>query len=514
MSIRKVKTFTNLGLEGYEVIIEADMNNSLPTIEIIWLPDAAIKESKERIRATFRNANITLPDKKIILNLAPSDTKKVGTRFDFPMAVAIILLMHWDMSETKFLEDSLFFGELGLDGKIKWVPGLLPAVVSALKKWYKKFFVPIENIYELEYIPNISIYPIRTFKEFIDFFLYNKELKHIKNQKSYESLQNKDDFDVDFAHIKWHLLAKRACMIAASGQHNLLFIGAPGSGKTMLSKALKSILPPLNYQEILQVSQIYSLVWKLNKDNPLITQRPFRQVHHTASPVSIIGWWRNLTPGEVSLAHKGILFFDELSEFPREVLEVLRQPLEDQTITISRAVGSVEYPASVMFVASMNPCKCWFYQDPEKSCLCSHSNIKKYQSKLSGPLLDRIDMILEIPRENIEKILDTNEKETSTQMREKVLNARKIQEERYKNSKIYANGALQAKHLKEFIPLDKKCKEFLQDASQRLQLSPRVVHRIMKLGRTIADLDWSKKMNINHLSEAFQYRNKNMLMDE
>jgi len=291
-------------------------------------------------------------------------------------------------------------------------------------------------------------------------------------------------------------------------------IGAPGSGKTMMSKAMKSILPPLNFDEILEVSQIYSVVGKLNKELPLITQRPFRQIHHTASRFSIIGGGTQLTPGEVSLAHKGILFFDELTEFPRETLEVLRQPLEDRTINISRVSGSVEYPANFMFIASMNPCKCGYYKDKQKPCSCSHLEIKRYQSKISGPLLDRIDIILEIPRENIDTILEHHQGENSESLRQKVVAARALQQQRFQGRSIKANAHMTAKELQEMIPLSSECKDFLSQAANSLNLSGRVVHRTIKLARTIADMNNEESILIKHLAEAIQYRSRTMFIDE
>ncbi len=325
LMIQKIRTYTHLGLQWYEIVVEADSNNAIPSIEIIGLPDAAIKESKERIRATFRNVWITMPNKKFIMNLAPSDLRKVGTSFDLPMAVALLFLVFEDrVFVPDFFEKSLFFWELGLDWSLKPVRGLLPCVIDAIKRWYNSFFIPADNIYELEYIPNITLYPINHFQEILDFFLYKKEIKAISQPKKLPDSLWFGEWLVDFEHIKWLLFAKRALAIAAAGFHNLLLVWAPGSGKTLLSKAIQWILPPLSFEEILEVSQIYSVVWKLNKDMPLILQRPYRQIHHTASKVSIVGWWSALTPGEVSLAHKWILFFDELTEFPREVLEVLR----------------------------------------------------------------------------------------------------------------------------------------------------------------------------------------------
>jgi len=530
--IFKTKTFTNLGLQGYEITVEADANNALPSIEIIWLPDAAVRESKERLRATFRHVHITLPKHKIILNLSPSDTKKVGTSLDLAMAIAILILINeGKVHHQDQIENFIFFWELGLDGNIKRVNGLLPSVINAIKHGYKHFFIPAENMHELEYVHDINVYPLDNFQQVVEYFLENKEIPIITEAKNIHNLIINREYETDFEHIKGQLLAKRALSIAAAGLHNLLMVGWPGCGKTLLSKALHSILPPLTFEEILEVSQIYSVVGKLTKQQPLITQRPFRQIHHTASKISIVGWWSQLTPGEVSLAHKWILFFDELTEFPRETLEVLRQPIEDKTIVISRVAGTIQYPASFMFVASMNPCKCGYYKDPVKPCICSLFDIKKYQNKISWPLLDRIDMILEIPRENVDKILDTIPQESSEEIRQKVLSARKIQQRRFANStvipawgvgtgislhhsQIFSNSQITSKDIDKLIPLDTQTKDFLKDAARKLSLSPRVIHRTIKLARTIADMEWIENVGIIHLAEALQYRNKTMFVDK
>ncbi len=390
----------------------------------------------------------------------------------------------------------------------------MPSVLSAKKQGWTEFFIPAENSFELEYIPNITIHPLQHFQEVVEYFVYGKEITTLSGDKEIQELQNTQTFEVDFEHIKGQIIAKRALAIAAAGFHNALMIGAPGSGKTMLSKAMKSILPPLNFSEILEVSQIYSVVGKLNKQLPLITQRPFRQIHHTASRFSIIGGGTQLTPGEVSLAHKGILFFDELTEFPRETLEVLRQPLEDRIINISRVSGSVEYPANFMFIASMNPCKCGYYKDREKSCTCSSMEIKRYQSKISGPLLDRIDMILEIPREKIDTLLDHHNGENSETIRKKVVQARSLQQDRFKGTTIKANAHMTAKEIQAIIPLTTACKDFLFEAANKLNLSGRVVHRTIKLARTIADMNAEDTINIQHLAEAIQYRSRTMFIDE
>lgn len=513
--IRTTKTFTNVGLQWFEITVEADSNQALPNIDIIWLPDAAIKESKERLRASFRNIWVKLPNRKFILNLSPSDIKKVGTSFDLPMAVALFVLINeGKIAHISDLHDSLFFWELWLDGSIKRVNGLLPSVISAIKKWYTKFFVPKENLYELEYISGIQIYPFDSFLDLVDYLTGQKDVEPINQPKDIQTLQSdKSDFEVDFQNIKWQLIAKRALWIAAAWLHNILMIWAPWSGKTMLSKAMQSILPPLSFSEILEVSQIYSVVWKLNKDMPLVINRPFRQVHHTASKISIVGGWSALTPGEISLAHKWILFFDELTEFPRETLEVLRQPLEDKCVNISRVSGSVVYPANIMFIASMNPCKCGYYKDPQKQCTCNINEIKKYQSKISGPLMDRIDIILDIPRENVQNLLWTTKWESSMEIRQKVVNARNIQKDRFKGTNIASNADMGSRDIDKYVVLSSDAKDFLATAANKLTLSPRLVHRIIKLWRTIADIEWDTELKVKYLAEAMQYRDKTMLVE-
>lgn len=517
MAIQTVKTFATMGLEGFEVSVEADSNKALPTIEIIWLPDAAIKESKERLRAAFKNISIQLPPRKLIINLAPSDMKKVWTSFDFPIAVALYMLINDGVIvRDDIVSDALFLGEIGLDGALKWVNGILPAVLSALRKWYTRFFVPADNVYELAYIPNISVYPVSHLRDMFAFLQWEDTLSILDTGQSIEDLYTTTPAGnyVDFADIKWQLLAKRALAIAAAWMHNVLIIGSPWSGKTMLASALQWILPPLGYEEVLEVSQIYSIIGKLDKDQPLITDRPFRQVHHTASKVSIVWWGQQLRPGEISLAHRGILFFDELPEFPREVLEVLRQPLEDKYVSISRAIWSVQYPANFMFVSTMNPSPDGYYKDPEIECTNSLAEIKRYQSKISGPLMDRIDMILEIPREKVEKILDTEKQETSADVRTKVIDAWRKQEARFSWTAIVCNADISAKNIDKYIPLSGEVKDFLTQAAQKLHLSGRVVHRTMKLARTIADYMWSDDVMIQHIAEAMQYRSKTMFVDE
>lgn len=514
MSVTLIKTYTNIGLKWYEITIEADLNKSLPGIEIIGLPDASIKESKERIRAAFRNCWISLPPQKIIINLAPSDIKKIGTRFDLPIAVAIFLSMGEWSTTVLDIEKTLFFGELWLDGVVKGVQGVLPSVLAAVDAGYTTFVVPEDNANEISCIPGICIYRLTNFLQLVHFFQGMSILDFTEWMREKEVFTVLDNVDSQtFDDIKGHATVKRALTIAAAGMHNVLLVWPPGSGKTLLAKATQTLLPPLLFSEALEISKIYSVAGVLHAKQPLVVQRPFRAIHHTASKISIIGWWQYLSPGEVSLAHKGILFFDELPEFPREVLEVLRQPLEEKVVTISRANGSVDYPADFMFIAAMNPCKCGYYRDTEKACSCSYNDVKKYQSKISWPLLDRFDMIIEVPRQKADIVLTGTTGDTYTLYRAAILKAWEKQSHRYAGSTATMNARLTSKGIEQFIPLDVEVKKFLTQASSSLTLSSRVLHRLIKVARTIADIEQSEHVTIAHVAEWLQYRSKTMFLE-
>jgi len=505
--ISKVYSIANLWLEGFLITIEVDSNKSLPTIEIVWLADASIKEAKERIKSTFKNLNITLPPRKFIVNLSPSNIKKSWNRYDLPIAVGILSLV-LDNIDTSWTNKSIFVWELGLDWNIKPVQWIIPIILKWKQSWFEYFFIPEENKYEAKFIKWVKIIPVKNFSEIVEI---------LTNQKNPDFLQSEDfsytfDYEIDFSQIKWNSLQKRALMIAASWMHNVLMIWPPWSWKTMLAKAIKWILPPMTEDEILQTSMIWSIKWLLTKENPIVSSRPFRSVHHTASSISIIWGWSSLQPWEISLANNGILFFDELPEFPRQVLEVLRQPLEEKKVTISRVSWSTSYPANFMFVAAMNPCKCWYYKDSEKTCTCSINEIKKYQWKISWPLLDRFDILLEVPRQKLDKILSNQKELSSDEIREKVINAWEIQQERFKNENINFNSQMSSSHIDKYCLLGDKEKDLLKKAADKLSLSARAVHRILKLARTIADLDNSERILSNHLLEALQYRSKSMFV--
>ena len=507
--ISKVFSITNIWLESFLITIEADSSKSLPTIEIVWLADTSVKEAKERIRSAFRNLDIKLPNRKFIINLSPSNLRKTWNRYDLPIAVAILQLV-LDNIDNKLISESIFVWELWLDGEIKPIQWIIPVIVKWKKEWFKYFFVPEDNSQEASYIQWVKIISVKNLKDVIAILLGEKQIEFVQTQK----VEYKNDYDVDFADIKWNFLQKRALMIAAAGMHNILMVWPPWSWKTMLAKAIKWILPDMTEDEIITTSMIYSIKWLLNKDQPIISSRPYRAVHHTASSISIVGGWAALQPWEISLAHNWILFFDELPEFPRQVLEVLRQPLEDKKIVISRASGSTSYPADFMFVSAMNPCKCGYFQDKEKQCTCSINEIKKYQWKISWPLLDRFDILLEVPRQKIDKILSKSKEETSEQIKQKVIQAVEIQRQRFKNEKINFNSQMDPKLIQKYCPLKKDVEATLKLASNKLSLSARSVHRIIKLARTLADIAQHKDIEKEDILEALQYRSKSMFIED
>ena len=508
--VSKTYSISNIWLESFIIQIEADSTKALPWIDIVWLPDTTVKEAKERIRSAFKNTDFKLPYARFVVNLSPSDIKKVWNRFDLPIAVAILQLITENL-DYNLIKQSIFVWELGLDWKIKRVDGVIPTILKWKEKWFKYFFVPEENSKEASFIDNVNVIAVANFSQLISYLKNPDTIKYVLYSKiDYKQQLN---FDIDFADIKWNAVVKRALTIAACGLHNVLMIWWPWTWKTMLAKALRWIMPPMNLDEIMEVSKIYSVNWLLNKDFPLVTKRPFRQVHHTASQVSIVWGWSTLKAGEISLAHKWILFFDELPEFPRQVLEVLRQPLEDRYITISRVSWSTTYPAHFMFVAAMNPCKCWYYKDPDKTCNCTFNEIKRYQSKISWPLLDRFDIIIEVPKIKIEKLLNKSTEESSEKIRQIVTDVWQIQNKRFENENISVNSQMQAKHIDKYCVLTEEAEDFIKTASVRLSLSARSVHRIIKFSRTVADINKHKNIQFEDIAESLQYRSKNMLVE-
>lgn len=503
----KTITGTTIGLNAYKIEVEVDVINSIPNIIIVGLPDNAVSESRERIRSAIKNSSYTFPKGKVIINLAPADIKKEGTHFDLPMAVGI--LQEEGVIEPEKIKDTAFIGELSLDGSLRAVAGVLPIVTGLKKNRITSIFVPKENAKEAALVQDVTIYGAEHLSDIVNHFTDNPITPTVVDIQKYLNSALEEDFLYDFKNVKGQQKAKKALEIAAAGGHNILMSGSPGSGKTLMAKCFASILPPLELEEALELTKIYSISGLLTSDKPLLTQRPFRSVHHTASSVGIIGGGSNPKPGEITLAHRGVLFLDEMVEFPRIVLETLRQPLEDGKIVISRAKTSVTYPAQFMLVGAMNPCPCGFLGDVEKHCTCTEVQIQRYKSRLSGPLLDRIDLVINIPRLTTDELLNINEdSEPSSEIRKRVISARKIQIERYKDEGILTNAELNSNLIEKYCKLDEQSQNLMKMAASKYKLSGRKYARILKLARTIADLSNAKDIEMVHLSQALQYRSE------
>ena len=499
----KCITATTVGIDARIVEAEIDVINSLPNISIVGLPDNAVSEAKERIRSAIKNSGFTFPRGRVVINLAPADIKKEGTYFDLPMAVGILL--EEGLIETENIKNCAFIGELSLDGSLRGVNGILPLVSELESKNIETIFVPQENAKEAALTGGGNIIGINHLRDIISHFTDSPIPPTKVDIQEYLNSQE-DDYIYDFKDVKGQEKAKKALEIAAAGGHNLLMTGSPGSGKTLMAKCIPSILPPLELSEAFELTKIYSIAGLLSPDKPLMNKRPFRTVHHTASANGIIGGGINPKPGEITLAHRGVLFLDEMVEFPRNVLETLRQPLEDGEIVISRTKMSIKYPAHFMLVGAMNPCPCGFLGDKEKQCTCSDTQIQRYQSRLSGPLLDRIDLVITVPRLTTDELIQKGESEPSAKIRERIVRARKIQAQRYKNDGILTNSELTTKLIKKYCVLSDKCTEILKFAAQKYNLSGRKYNRILKLARTIADLDCSENITELHISQALQYK--------
>lgn len=508
--VNKVTTATVIGLDAYNVSVETDVLNGLPAFSIVGLPDTAINEARDRVRSAIRNSGFTFPAKKVVINLAPADLKKEGSNFDLPIAIG--LLVEEEVLQEEKLQNCAFIGELSLDGSLRGVNGVLPLILGLKSFGIKNIFVPTVNAQEAGLAGDVNIYGANSLAEVVNHFSDNPIKPTVIDINSYLAESSKQDYVYDFKDVKGQQKAKRALEISAAGGHNMLMIGSPGSGKTLMAKCFASILPPLELSEALELTKIYSISGLLSSQEPLMTKRPFRAVHHTASANGIIGGGTIPKPGEITLAHRGVLFLDEMVEFPRNVLEVLRQPLEDGEIVISRAKHSIKYPAKFMLLGAMNPCPCGYLGDKQKQCTCSDFQISRYQSKLSGPLLDRIDLQVEVPRLTSEELLNTKQTtETSEDIRKRVIKARKIQAERYKNDGILTNSELTSKLIRKYCQIDKASAELLKMAVVKYQLSGRRYDRVLKLARTIADLDNSENIQQTHLMQALQYRMFNSL---
>ncbi len=502
----KILSAAVIGLNCELVEVEADTSRSNPKFFIVGLPDKAVDESRERVRSAIKNSGFEMPRGRITINLAPADLKKEGPSYDLPIAISILLT-----SKQLYLPDSwqnqIFLGELALDGQLRPINGVLSICLQAKKQGIKKIFLPKENAPEASLISGLEIFPSQNLSQ-ITSHLKNKEaIKPYIAEKNFFANNFSESVD-DMSHIKGQQHVKRALEIATAGAHNILMSGVPGAGKTLLAKTMITIMPQMTMQESLEVTRIYSVSGLLPNNQPLIKNRPFRCPHHTASGVALVGGGAWPKPGEISLAHRGILFLDEFPEFPRSVLENLRQPLEDGIISVSRASGTLQFPAKFILAAAMNPCPCGYLNDPDRNCTCLPGQIINYQRKISGPLLDRIDLHIDVPKVNFEKLTSENKAETSSEIRKRVESAREIQRQRFIGLNIVANSEMSSRQTNNFCQIDKNTVDLLRQAVNQMGLSARSYFRILKLGRTIADLAGEKNIKLEHIAEALQYRPK------
>ncbi len=496
----KVASLGLFGLNAFQVDVEIDISRGNPLFEIVGLTDVVVRESRERIRSALRSCGINFPVASVMVNLAPADTKKSGSVHDMAIFMAVLKAMQFISVET---DGCAFIGELSLNGDMRRINGVLPMVLLARECGIKSVFVPKGNASEASVVDGVDVYPVDTAEELIAHFRNEQKIKPCSHYMPPETAYNET---IDFADVRGQQSAKKALEIAAAGGHNALLIGSPGSGKSMLAKRIPSILPPLTFEESLETTKIHSISGLLTEDEPIITKRPFRSPHHTISAAGLAGGGTIPHPGEVSLAHNGVLFLDELAEFDRRTLEILRQPLEDRKVTIARSAGTVSYPCTIMLIGAMNPCPCGYYGHPRRKCICSKSKVTAYLSKISGPLLDRFDLHIEVAPVEYADLSSTSKEESSAEVRKRVIAARKIQEERFRGTKITCNALITPDKLQEMCPMDEPAQMLMKGVFDKLGLSARAYDRILKVARTIADIDNSEVIKKQHVAAAAQYR--------